>query len=95
MFAQVLLRAALVYGPALAGAAVALVGLVVLLGWQLGAESITRIRPWLPSMLPLTAFGFLVAGFGLLALHRRHLPTTNTTGAGHRMVAPGSLGRYS
>lgn len=79
MLAAAILRRALQAAPMIAGSFVALLGLVVLVGWQLDATSITNIRPWLPSMLPLAAFGFLVAGTGLVGLHREHRATTNTT----------------
>lgn len=72
MIAQVILRATLNYGSLVSGVLVALVGLVVLLGWQLHLDGIMRLRPWLPSMLPLTAFGFLASGIGLISLRRRH-----------------------
>jgi signal transduction histidine kinase/sensor domain CHASE-containing protein len=93
MLAQALFRAALVYGPAVAGYLVAALGLVVLLGWQMGAESITRLKPWLPSMLPLTAFGFVVAGAGLVALHRRHRPSSRA--AGGIALAIAAVGLFS
>lgn len=56
-----------------AGCSIA-VGVAVLLGWSLGLDWITRIRPTLPAMPKVAALGFVVAGLGLLAL----LPTDHS-----------------
>ncbi|MGD9584411.1 MAG: EAL domain-containing protein [Lysobacterales bacterium] len=44
------------------------VGATVLVGWSLGLESITRIRPQLPFMPKVAALAFVLAGLGLIAL---------------------------
>jgi PAS domain S-box-containing protein len=52
----------------LAGAIVVLVGGLVLLGWQLGLESLKRILPELVAMNPATAIAFILCGASLWLL---------------------------
>jgi PAS domain S-box-containing protein len=52
----------------LLAAAAAALGVVVLAGWQLAAERITRAAPGLPAMNPMVAGSFVLAGTSLLIL---------------------------
>ncbi|OGV73184.1 MAG: hypothetical protein A3K19_30145 [Lentisphaerae bacterium RIFOXYB12_FULL_65_16] len=58
--------------PTVAGAAVAATGLLVLAGWSLGIDGLTRILPGAASMKVNTALCLLVAG-GALALRERRV----------------------
>lgn len=50
-----------------AGALAVALGLVVLVGWQGGHPTLTRLHPGLPEMQYVTALGFALAGVGLLS----------------------------
>ncbi len=52
-------------GVACAGAAV-VVGAAVLIGWQIGSQTLTSIVPGLVAMNPVTALGFIALGAALL-----------------------------
>ena len=64
--ARLVLQAA----PLLAGILVSLLGAIVLVGWATHATAIVKIRPWLPPMRPLAAFGFVLCGIGLVAVRQ-------------------------
>lgn len=81
MFAAPVFRIAMNSVPLIAGAIVAALGFVVLLGWQVAGGAVTHVRAWLPPMLPLTALGFVLTGCGLIALHRGYRAASNTAAA--------------
>ncbi|HVX87159.1 MAG TPA: ATP-binding protein [Phycisphaerae bacterium] len=58
----------LALAPAFAGAAVCLLSLIVLAGWQLGIERLKRISPEWVAMNPTTALCLLLAGIAILLL---------------------------
>ncbi len=64
--ARLILQAA----PLIAGILVTLLGAIVLVGWATHATAIVKIRPWLPPMRPLAAFGFVLCGIGLIAVRQ-------------------------
>ena len=57
--------------PLGAGLLVALLGLSVLIGWQVRSTFWTQVRPWLTPMPQVTALAFMLCGSGLVALHSR------------------------
>ncbi len=81
LFAVPIIRAFVEAAPLVAGALISLLGLVVLVGWQLDVTALTNVKSWLPVMPPLTAVTFLVSGAGLVALKRGVRPAANTAAA--------------
>ena len=57
---------------AAAGAAVACLGLVVIVGWHVGSTVLIRLLPPLAAMQYATALGFLAAGLSLIFFSRGH-----------------------
>lgn len=51
----------------LAGVVAVVIGLSVIVGWQIGSPLLTQVRPGLPPMQYVTALSFVIAGIGLLA----------------------------
>jgi PAS domain S-box-containing protein len=49
------------------GVAAVLLGLVVIVGWQIGSPTLTQVRPGLPAMQYVNALAFAIAGVGLLS----------------------------
>jgi signal transduction histidine kinase len=63
--------------PLIAGAAVALLGALVLAGWSLDFSFITTPRPYGYPMLPLTAVCFVLSGVSLMMAVRLHRSGTS------------------
>jgi PAS domain S-box-containing protein len=49
------------------GVAAVLLGLIVIVGWQVGSPVLTQVRPGLPAMQYVNALAFALAGVGLLS----------------------------
>ena len=72
--------------PDMAGAGVAGVGVLVLVGWLLGLEPFKSVFTGLPRMKPNTAFCFMIAGVALVLREKR---TVRLVGAGLVCVVVG------
>lgn len=67
------LRSTFAFHFSFLGIVVAVVGLAVLVGWEIGYEPLTKIANNLAAMAPSTALNFVLAGTAL-ALHSRYIP---------------------
>lgn len=77
----------------LCGAGVVAAGLLVILGWITGNDTLLRIRPQWTPMVPSTAVCFILSGSALLAIATAMLPETRRPTLWRRsaMVAAGTV----
>lgn len=81
-------------GALFSAVALMILGVGVLIGWQMGWERLTRLSPQWVTMKPNTALGFLFAGFGLWALLLENAPAWRRRAgraAGLSMIAFGGI----
>jgi PAS domain S-box-containing protein len=75
----------------LAGAAICLSGLLVLIGWHLDIETLKRVAPGMAAMNPLSAVSFLLCGVSLLLVRGHRIPSPVQQAIAATLMAIGTI----